>query len=61
MQLRFARRRKNSNWLRGIWLVVVGLVFTGATLVAEDHGADKAKSPTPRTHRLRPKCGSGRT
>jgi hypothetical protein len=27
--------------------VVVGLVFTGATLVADDHEADKAKSPTP--------------
>jgi len=25
----------------------VGLVFTGATLVAEDHEANKAKSPTP--------------
>ena len=47
MRFRFSRRRKSSDWLRGIWLVVVGLVFTGATLVAEDHEADKAKSPTP--------------
>ena len=44
---RFSRRRTRSDWLRGIWLVVVGLVFTGATLVADDHEADKAKSPTP--------------
>ena len=47
MRFRFSRRRKNFDRLRGIWLVVVGLVFTGATLVAEDHDAIKAKSPTP--------------
>ena len=46
MRFRFSRRRTSFDRLRGIWLVVVGLVFIGTTLVAEDHDANKAKSPT---------------
>jgi Peptidase family M28/PDZ domain/PA domain len=45
MRLRISRRRRGSDPLRGFWLVVVGLVLTGATLVADDREADKAKSP----------------
>lgn len=47
MRFRFSRRGWGSDRLRGIWLAVVGLVFTGATLIADDHEATKAKSPTP--------------
>ena len=46
MRVRFSRRTRNSDRLVGIPLVVVGLVFTGATLVADDHDVVKAKAPT---------------